>query len=276
MKKIAVVTGASSGMGREAALQLADQFSWLDEIWLIARRKERLLRLRKELPCPSRIFELDLTSPAARSILSSAFAEENPRIVFLVNAAGYGKIGRVGEVPLSEETGMPDLNCTALTGVTHLALPYMGENSRIIQFASAAAFLPQPGFSVYAATKAFVLSYSRALGEEVKKRGIYVTAVCPGPVKTEFFQIAQTTGKIPLYKMLAMADPGKVVKRAIRDSVMKKSVSVYGPLMKLFRLAAKVMPHSFLLFLMSILSPEQTVQGDGATDTHTTNEYAGE
>lgn len=276
MKKIAVITGASSGMGREAAVQLADQFGWLDEIWLIARRKERLLRLRKELPCPSRIFELDLTKKEALSSLSSALAEENPRIVFLVNAAGYGKIGRVGEVPLSEETGMPELNCTALTGVTHLALPYMGKNSRIIQFASAAAFLPQPGFAVYAATKAFVLSYSRALGEEVKKRGIYVTAVCPGPVKTEFFDIAQTTGKIPLYKALTMADPKKAVRLAIRDSVMKKPVSVYGPLMKLFRLAAKALPHSLLLFLMSVLSPEQTVPGEEDTYAHANNEYTGE
>ena len=276
MKKIAVVTGASSGMGREAAVQLADQFGWLDEIWLIARREERLLRLRKELPCPSRIFELDLTKQTALSALSSALEEEQPRIVFLVNAAGYGKIGRVGEVSLSEEMGMPDLNCAALTGVTHLALPYMGANSRILQFASSAAFLPQPGFAVYAATKAFVLSYSRALGEEVKKRGIYVTAVCPGPVKTEFFDIAQTTGSIPLYKVLAMADPKKVVRLAIRDSVMKKSVSVYGPLMKLFRLASKALPHSFLLSLMSVLSPEQAVQESGNTQVHPINKYAGE
>ena len=276
MKKIAVVTGASSGMGREAAIQLADQFGWLDEIWLIARREERLARLRQELPCPSRSFELDLTKQSALSALSSALEEENPRIVFLVNAAGYGKIGQVGTVSLSEEMGMSELNCTALTAVTHLTLPYMGTNSRILQFASSASFLPQPGFAVYAATKAFVLSYSRALGEEAKKRGIYVTAVCPGPVKTEFFDIAQTTGKIPLYKMLAMADPKKVVRLAIRDSVMKKSVSVYGPLMKLFRLAAKTLPHSLLRFLMAAVSPEQTVQAEEGTCTHTQNEYAGE
>ena len=103
MKKIAVVTGASSGMGRETALQLADRFSWLDEIWLIARREERLVRLKKELPCPSRIFELDLTDPSALSSLSAALEEEKPRIVFLVNAAGYGKIGRAGEVSCSRK-----------------------------------------------------------------------------------------------------------------------------------------------------------------------------
>ena len=117
------------------------------------------------------------------------------------------------DLALDEETGMIDVNCRALTAVTRLVLPYMSENSRILQFASAAAFLPQPRFAVYAATKAFVLSYSRALAMELKPRQICVTAVCPGPVKTEFFDIAETTGEIPLYKRLVMADPKKVVKR---------------------------------------------------------------
>ena len=125
----------------------------------------------------------------------------------------------------------------------------MTKNSRILQFASAAAFLPQPGFAIYAATKAFVLSYSRALSMELKRRQIYVTAVCPGPVKTEFFAIAETTGKIPLYKRLAMADPKRVVKKALRDSMMGKPVSVYGPLMKAFWLLSKLCPHELILSL---------------------------
>lgn len=261
--KIAIVTGASSGMGREAAIQIADRFAGLDGIWLIARREERLLELKRELPLPARIFEMDLTDRDQLKRLACALETEQPEVKILVNAAGYGKIGRVGEVSLEEEIGMPDLNCTALAGVTRLALPYMAKNSRILQFASAAAFLPQPGFAVYAATKSFVLSYSRALNEEVKDRGIFVTAVCPGPVKTEFFDIAQTTGKIPLYKLLAMADAERVVKKALRDSAMGKSVSVYGPLMKLFFAAAKLLPHSLLLAAMSALTPEQVTKGTG-------------
>ena len=113
-----------------------------------------------------------------------------------------GKIGGVRELSVSDQTGMAELNCTALTAVTSMVLPFMPNNSRILQFASSAAFLPQPGFAVYAATKAYVLSYSRALNRELKDRGISVTAICPGPVKTEFFDIAQTTGEIPLYKQL--------------------------------------------------------------------------
>ncbi len=168
----------------------------------------------------------------------------------LVNAAGYGKIGAVGETDMGEECGMVRLNCEALCAVTHLVLPYMSFNSRIIQYASAAAFLPQPGFAVYAATKAFVLSYSRALGAELKKREIYVTAVCPGPVKTEFFDIAETNAVIPLYKKLVMANPRKVVKKALKDSMAGKSVSVYGIVMKAFRLLTKAVPHRWILAAM--------------------------
>ncbi|MFR8329466.1 MAG: SDR family NAD(P)-dependent oxidoreductase [Clostridium fessum] len=163
-----------------------------------------------------------------RETLENELAARKPNVKLLVNASGFGKIGTVGNLPLDDETGMVELNCKALCAVTHMVLPYMSENSRILQFASAASFLPQPGFAIYAATKAFVLSYSRALREELRLRRIGVTAVCPGPVKTEFFDIAETTGEIPLYKRLVMADPHKVVKLAIRDCMAGKSVSVYG------------------------------------------------
>ena len=136
---------------------------------------------------------------------------------------------------------MVRLNCEALCGVTSAVLPYMSRESRIIQFASAAAFLPQPGFAVYAATKAFVLSYSQALNSELKPRGITVTAVCPGPVATEFFQVASPSGILPLYKRLSMARPEKVV---------GKTISVYGPLMKAFFLLCRLVPHRFLLGVM--------------------------
>ena len=172
----------------------------------------------------------------------------------MVNASGFGKIGTVGNLPLDDETGMVELNCEALCAVTHMVLPYMSENSRILQFASAASFLPQPGFAIYAATKAFVLSYSRALREELRPRRIGVTAVCPGPVKTEFFDIAETTGEIPLYKRLVMADPHKVVKLAIRDCMVGKSVSVYGVWMKAFFVLCKVVPHEWILRAMQALN----------------------
>lgn len=264
--KIAIVTGASSGMGRETAIQLADRFGGLSEIWLVARREERLKELEQQLPVPVRIFAIDLTKKEELEQLTQALKETKPEVKFLVNASGYGKIGRVGAVSLEEETGMVALNCEALCAVTHLVLPFMCRNSRIIQYASAASFLPQPGFAVYAATKSFVLSYSRALNEEVKARGIKVTAVCPGPVKTEFFTVAETTGKIPLYKRFTMANPVKVVRLAIRDSVMGKSVSVYGPVMKAFWVLAKVVPHELIFKVMKVLSPEQVKASDAGAE----------
>ena len=184
--KIAIITGASSGMGREAARQLADRFSGLQEVWLIARRMDRMQELERTLPIPARCFAIDLTDASQRETLENELAARKPNVKLLVNASGFGKIGTVGNLPLDDETGMVELNCKALCAVTHMVLPYMSENSRILQFASAASFLPQPGFAIYAATKAFVLSYSRALREELRLRRIGVTAVCPGPVKTEF------------------------------------------------------------------------------------------
>lgn len=251
--KIAIVTGASSGMGRELVTQIADRFSGIDEIWVVARRNDRLEELESLVPATIRKFAIDLTSKEELAILAEALNRYHPVVKILANAAGYGKIGKVGSVRLEEETGMVALNCEALCAVTHLVLPYLSNNSRILQFASAASFLPQPGFAIYAATKAFVLSYSKALNAELRGRQIYVTAVCPGPVKTEFFDIAETTGKIPLYKSIAMANPKKVVSLALRDSCAGKSVSVYGGLMKLFHLLCKLFPHDFMLRVMEMI-----------------------
>lgn len=244
-------------MGRETAIQLADRFAGLSEIWLIARRRERLSELERILPVPCRILPLDLTQESARDVLLQELAAVRPDVKILVNASGFGKIGRTEQIPPEEQTGMIRLNCEALCAVTQMVLPYMQEGSRILQYASAAAFLPQPGFGVYAATKAFVLSYSRALGEELRSRRIFVTAVCPGPVRTEFFSIAETGGRIPLYKRLTMADPEKVVRLAVRDMIIGKPVSVYGPVMKLFRVLAASVPHSWIFRMMAVLSPEQ-------------------
>ncbi|MCI8888032.1 MAG: SDR family NAD(P)-dependent oxidoreductase [Hungatella sp.] len=248
--KIAVVTGASSGMGREAAVQIADRFAGIEEIWLIARRGERLEELKGRLPARVRCFAADVTKKEERAVLEEALKQEKPDVKILVNSAGFGKIGRVGEVDEHTECAMVRLNCEALCAVTHMVLPFMSRNSRIVQFASAAAFLPQPGFAIYAATKSFVLSYSRALGAELKGREIYVTAVCPGPVDTEFFDIAETGAQIPLYKRLVMATPGSVVKKALRDSYMGKSVSVYGLTMNLFWVLSKWIPHEILIRML--------------------------
>ncbi|MGN0157605.1 MAG: SDR family NAD(P)-dependent oxidoreductase [Brotaphodocola sp.] len=245
--KIAIVTGASSGMGREAVLQIAERFPKLEEIWVVARRVDRLESLQGSVPVLLRMFPLDLKSEQSIEVLREHLEREQPEVKILVNSAGYGKNGPVSSHALFDETGMVRINCEALCGVTHIVLPYMSKNSRVIQMASSAGFLPQPDFAVYAASKAFVLSYSRALHAELRDRRIAVTAVCPGPVRTEFFDVAQTGTKTPFYKTLFMADPKKVVRKALRDSMMGKTVSVYGVSMKAFAVLCKILPHDLIL-----------------------------
>lgn len=252
--RIAIVTGASSGLGRESVIQIADRFASLDEIWVIARRQNRLDELEEQVPVRIRKLALDLTQEEDLKSLASCLEEIKPEVKWLINAAGFGKIGKVGQVDLTASTDMIDCNCRALCSVTQMVLPYMSGNSRIIQYASSAAFLPQPGFAVYAATKAFVVSYSRALHEELKPRDICVTAVCPGPVRTEFFDIAEETGSVAIYKKLVMANPKKVTAKALNDSMMGKTVSVYGIVMKLFRILAKILPHQWMLNAMALFN----------------------
>ncbi len=247
--KIAVITGASSGMGREMALQINDRIPNVEELWLIGRRKERLQILDRQLTKRTRILPLDLLEARALEEYAALLQAEKPEIVFLVNGAGFGSIGRVDTLSCAEQTNMIDLNVRALTALCRLSLPYMAEKSRIINFASSAAFLPQADFAVYAASKSYVLSFSRALNQELRtdSRDCRVLAVCPGPVKTEFFDLAERSGQIPVYKYLFMADCRKVVKQALMDSVCGKELSVYGMGMKLFRGLTKLLPHAWLL-----------------------------
>lgn len=249
--KIAVVTGASSGMGREFVRQLGYFYRSLDEIWVIARRRERLEELRELSRIPIRIFEGNLIKKQVYRELSCALEEEQPDIRMLVNAAGFGKSGSVEKIASEElraQTDMVDLNCRALTRMTLFCLPYLGRGSRIINLASAAAFCPQPGFAVYAATKSYVLSFSRALGAELRRRGIYVTAVCPGPVDTEFFNISGALTN-PL-KKLTMAKAEDVVRRALKDSRAGREMSVYGIAMRAAFLGTRLVPHGLIMKLM--------------------------
>ena len=188
--KIAVVTGASSGIGREFARQIPQLYRHLDELWVVARRTERLKELEKEAPLPVRIFDGDLRRDYIYERLQKELDRQNAEIRMLVNAAGYGKTGRFEEIPLADQLGMIDLNCRSLTKMTGICLPHLRKGSRIVNIASAAAFSPQPGFAVYAAGKSYVYRLSMALREELKGKGILVTAVCPGPVETAFFRTA--------------------------------------------------------------------------------------
>ena len=248
MMKIALITGASSGLGREFARQIPKLYQNLDEIWVVARRAERLNELEMELKVPVRIFDGDLNQDYIYKKLGIALGKSHANVRMLVNAAGYGKIGTFCEYGWKEETGMVDLNCWSLTRMTALCLPYMHCGSRIVNLSSAAAFGPQPGFAVYAATKSYVYSLSMALGRELKGSGIYVTAVCPGPVDTEFFD--HTGKEVASVKKKFRADAKDVVRKALIDSVRGKKISVYGLPMKAAWVASKIVPDSVIVAVM--------------------------
>lgn len=251
--KIAIVTGASSGMGREFVRQLGYFYKNLDEIWVIARRKERLEALAKESRVPLRIFAGDLQKKKVYKELRDALEKEQPDLRMLVNSAGFGKSGSVEEISSEKfriQTDMVDVNCRSLTRMTLLCLPFLRAGSRIVNLASASAFCPQPYFSVYAATKSYVLSFSRSLGEELRKKGIVVTAVCPGSVDTEFFKFSGKPQNI--LKKLTMAKADRVVHQALKDCRSGKSVSVYGIPMKLTYFGTKLLPHGLLVHMQNL------------------------
>lgn len=247
---IIIITGASSGIGREFARQMDGHFDRTDEFWLVARNRHRLEELAGTMRHRTRIFAMDITGEESLEALEEAAFRHNAVVRMLVNCAGYGIMGSFCEQDGGLETGMIRLNCEALTELTHRLIPYMRWGSRIIQLSSSAAFLPQPGFAVYAATKAYVLSFSRALGEELKNAGIYVTSVCPGPVDTPFFDIAEATGSTLAVKKYTMVDAERVVALALRDSYRRRPVSVCSMPIRVFRTLTKLAPHGALLRAM--------------------------
>lgn len=250
---IIIITGASSGLGVEFALQLDNVFHHIDEIWLIARRKKEMLEVAQYLEHTTRVLDMDITNEEQMKRFQKLLADEKPVIRMLVNCAGYGIMGDFAASNISEELGMIDVNCKALTQMTYLCIPYMRKNSRIIELASSAAFLPQPNFAVYAATKSYVYSFSRALNQELRPKKIYVTAVCPGPVDTPFFDIAEKTGSTLAVKKLTLVRADQVVKRAISDAYHKHEKSVYSAWIKSFDVVSKVIPHRAILEFMRLL-----------------------
>ncbi len=245
---IAIVTGASSGMGREFVLQLS-QYVTVDEIWVIARRTAALESLKEETAVPVRPIALDLTDSKSFDAFAAILAGEKPNVKLLVNAAGFGKFGAYHKVSLEDDAKMIDLNCKALVLMTRITLPYMERGSHVLQLDSLSAFQPVPYITTYGATKAFVLSYSRAMNRELKKQGIRMMAMNPGWVKTEFFNHATQTNdenEVQYYNYLWEAKD--VVATGLKDLYKtKKDYSVHGfPIRMQVRLV-KLLPHGMVM-----------------------------
>ncbi len=248
---IAIVTGATSGMGKEILIRILNEKHHFDEIWLLGRRENLLKKWKKMFPSETfRTFPLAFDEKNQRDDFYSYLEKVKPEISVFVHAAGFGIMGRIDEIQVREQEEMTEVNVTSCVSLTGHILPFMKEGGRMIYFASSAAFLPQPDFAVYAASKAFVLSFVRSLRAENRHRNLRITAVCPGAVKTDFFKRAAAGRSIPVYKKMVMAKPDKVAKKAWQDNGRNREISVYGLPMKLFFLATKMIPHRCFLHFM--------------------------
>ena len=242
--KISVITGASSGMGRDF-VKMIDKIEDCEEIWVIARRAERLAEIKSETGKRIVPIELDLSHEESFETYAKLLEEAEADVIALVNAAGFGKFGNFEDIPLKEQMNMIDLNCKALMAVTYITLEYMKEGSRVYQLGSLSSFQPVPYITTYGATKAFVLSFSRALNKELEKRKIKMIAVCPGWVKTEFFNRAVSDDTIKYYNKFFTSD--EVVTRAIYDMYRGKDVSICGPSIRAQVLLTKLLPHKLVM-----------------------------
>lgn len=240
--RIGIITGASSGLGWAYARHV-DKILELDELWLIARREERLVALAEELETDCRILALDLTEEESILTLRRTLEEERPQVELLVSAAGFGKFGRAEDLSLEETGDMISLNCRAAAEVTRVCIPYLHRGSRVLEVASCAAFQPLPAMGVYAATKAFVLHYTRALREELSPRGVLVTAVCPYWIKTEFMAVARDTANPEAVRHTPLAmRPEAVAAWSLTMNGLGRPVVTCGPIPAVMRLGGKLLP----------------------------------
>ena len=223
--KIAVITGASSGIGREFVYSVDKRFVY-DEIWVIARRAERLEELKEKCRNTLRPLAMDLASEEDLMAYQALLEREKPEIALLINAAGCGVFGPFAEKDLDALLHSAKLNSLSLTAMCHMSLPYMKSGSSIVNMGSNSSWQPVPYQAVYGASKSYVLSLSRAIGRELKVRGIHVMCVCPGWIKSEFQQHARHDDYIRYVDR--WYGPDEVAEQAMADLEKKKTVSILG------------------------------------------------
>ncbi len=242
MKKVALVTGASAGLGVEFARQLSKRGHALV---LAARRKDRLEDLAKELG-NARAVAIDLSKPTASANLLADIEDNGETVDLLVNNAGFGLIGRFAELDARRERQMIDLNVGTLTDLCRSVAPAMikRKSGGILNVASTAAFQPGPKMAVYFATKAFVLSLTEALHEELKPHGIKVSCLCPGPTRTEFGDVAGFSGN-GMFDRVAM-NAAEVVETGLKGLEANDAVVVPGWANKVTAASTRFAPRSIV------------------------------
>jgi len=236
MKKIALITGASSGIGKELAKIHASKKG---DLVLVARRLKELERLKNELENQYQVkvwvFQQDLTQQNAAKNVYDFTKNNKLEIEYLFNNAGFGGHGFFVDRPIAKDLEMINLNISALTELTHLFLQDMKKrkSGKILNTASTAGFIPGPLQATYFATKAFVVSFTKAIAHELKPHNITVTALCPGPVKTEFEKVAGMSGGNFFEKA---ADAKSTAEKGYKAMEKGKVICISDPLLKIMLL----------------------------------------
>ena len=258
-QRIAIITGSSSGIGKAFVELLAhDKGEYFktpfDEIWAVARREDALKELASSIKGVKIVpVVADLSDNLGIMLIEERLKAEQPAVGLLINSAGMGIKGKVMDKPVTALDDTISINCSALSQMIRITVPFMKkteqENAKIINIASSAGFLPQPNFAAYAASKSYVISFSRAMSYELKSLGIDVMAVCPGPVRTDF-QRRATEGKetdFTDWRKNFVADPVKLSMASLKASCKGTRMLVYPFSQKLLHLASKIIPTSWIL-----------------------------
>lgn len=246
--KVAVITGASSGMGKCFVKDL-DKYFDVDAVYVIARRIDKLVELQKYTKAEVLPLALDLTNRESFNVYEQFLRDNNPEIKLLINCAGFGKFDEFINTPKETNMSMVDLNCNALQMMTYLSIPYMKENSRIIQLASLSSFQPVPYIALYGASKAYVLSFSRALNVELKKKKIHCMALCPYWVRTDFFNVANNNENKIINNFDVVYEPEYIVKKAYKAITKKKpkDVCIPGKFARTQTRLVKILPRKLVM-----------------------------
>lgn len=245
---VAVITGASSGLGTCYVDAVTKLFPDIEELWLIARREDRLREVASKHPdkrCV--VIPMDMSDMDSYGMLAERLSREKPRIEVLINDAGMSGSGQFEDMELEQMLRIIDLNCKGATAVTRVCLPYIVDNGTILEVSSTSAFVPNTNLVVYSASKSYVSALCLGLREELKHRRINVCAVCPGLMLTE---MTQTDGKDGLTKgqtRLPVIDPEVAAVKSLRAAKKGRAVYTTGAFYKFYRVLAKILPHTLLV-----------------------------
>lgn len=242
MRKIAIVTGASGGIGQEFVRELLKEM--LDEIWVIGTNKQRLFALKDKFGEKILPVCIDLTDRGDLLSISDLLRGRDLIVKWLVNNAGIAKMASSKDFSILEIEHTINLNCKAPVTLINICIPFMEKGSKILNISSASAFQPVPFINLYASTKAFERNYSRALNKELKSSGITVTAVCPSWVDTKMLT-KKINGKTIDFP--GIVTPEKVVKKALKDAKKEKDISICSLYVKCQHINVKLLPQKLTM-----------------------------